>query len=110
MKVSRKSISRHFRLSYEENELLKCKAEQCGLTDAAFIRMAIHSLVPKQKPDKEFYDVLRQLSSISNNLNQLTAKANSLGFIDIPLLKRMSDEISNLTEEILLKFINPDKE
>lgn len=108
--MSRKSISRHFRFSFEENELLKCKAQQCGLSDAAFLRMAIHSLVPKQKPDKEFYIFLRQLSSISNNLNQLTAKANSLGFIDVPLLKKLSDEISNLSEEILLKYINPDKE
>ena len=105
-----KSISRHFRLSKEENELLKKKADQCGLTDAAFIRMAIHSLVPKEKPDEEFYTAIRQLTGISINLNQLTAKANSLGFIDVPLLHKLADDISKLQSELFSKYLFPDEE
>lgn len=108
--MANKTVDRHFRLTKEEYNTLCDNANRCGLTHSAYLRHLINGYKPKEKPDKEFYDVLRQLSSISNNLNQLTAKANSLGFIDIPLLKKMSDEISNLTEEILLKFINPDKE
>ena len=105
-----KSVSRHFRFSVEENELLKEKAEKCGLTDAAFLRMAIHSLVPKEKPDKEFYTALRQLTSISINLNQLTVKANSLGFIDTPMLHKLSDDISRLQSELFSKYLFPDEE
>ena len=108
--MANKTIKKDFRFSPEEYNTLCNNAERCGLTHSAYLRHLINGYKPKEKPDKEFYDVLRQLSSISNNLNQLTAKANSLGFIDIPILKKMSDEISNLTEEILLKFINPDKE
>ena len=108
--MSRKSVSRHFRLSVEENKLLKEKAAKCGLTDAAFIRMAIHSLIPKEKPDDEFYTAIRQLTSISINLNQLTAKANSLGFIDVPMLHKLADDIAKLQSELFSKYLFPDEE
>lgn len=31
---------------------------------------------------------MRELSAIGNNINQLAAKANTLGFVDAPQLKR----------------------
>ena len=52
------------------------------LSEAGLIRLLIRGYEPKEKPDDRFYDVMRELSSIGNNINQLAAKANTLGFID----------------------------
>lgn len=50
--------------------------------------MLLKGYEPREKPDERFYDVMRELSAIGNNINQLAAKANTLGFVDAPQLKR----------------------
>ena len=34
---------------------------------------------------------MRELSAIGNNINQLAAKANTLGFVDAPQLKKEAE-------------------
>ena len=72
----------HLRLSNIEMEMLKQKAKQTCLTQSALIRAFIQGFSPKEKPDNRFYEAMRQLSGIANNINQLAAKAHSIGFID----------------------------
>ena len=84
----KRNIIRQFRFNSEENEILKQKAQHCCLTDSAFVRMLIFGYHPKPKPEKEFYDVLRNISAIGNNINQLIAKAHSLDFVDVPRLNK----------------------
>jgi len=52
--------------------------------------MLLRGYKPKEKPDDRFYEAMRQLSSIGNNINQLAAKAHSLGFIDA---KKLDEEV-----------------
>ena len=42
---------------------------------------------PREKPDERFYDAMRELSAIGNNINQRAIKANALGFVDSQMLK-----------------------
>ena len=44
-------------------------------------------LAREEKPDPEFYKILRELSAIGNRINQLAAKANALDYIDTPMLQ-----------------------
>ena len=56
----------------------------------------------KEKPDDRFYEMMKQMRSIAHNLNQLTVKAHSLGFIDeLSLIKQM---------ELWIKFMDEIKE
>ena len=41
--------------------------------------MLIRDYEPREKPDKRFYVAMQEMYAIGNNLNQLAAKANSLG-------------------------------
>ena len=38
--------------------------------------------MPRTLQDDSFYDIARQLSAVGNSLNQMAAKAHSLGYID----------------------------
>ena len=78
----RNRIKKQIWLSEEDNAELKRKAAQTGLTETAVFRLLLRSYEPKEKPDGRFYDAMRELSAIGNNINQLAAKANTLGFID----------------------------
>lgn len=74
-------------MNKEEDRMLKEKSRKCCLTEAAYLRFLIQDVVPKEKPGDEFYTAMRPLYSISNSLNQLVAKAHTLGFIDEEKLK-----------------------
>ena len=84
----RRTVEKHIRLTEDEARDLREKAKRCNLTESALIRLLIQGYEPKEKPDDRFYETMRQLSSIGNNINQLAAKANSLGFIDKKKLER----------------------
>ena len=84
------TIQKHFRFSKEDAENLKIKSQKTCLSESQLIRMLLRGYKPKEKPDDRFYEAMRQLSSIGNNINQLAAKAHSLGFIDA---KKLDEEV-----------------
>lgn len=106
----KRNIIRQFRFNKEENEILKQKAELCCLNDSALVRLLVLGYEPKPKPEKEFYDALRNISSIGNSINQIAAKANSLGFIDTPRLNKELKSLEKLKDDLYNKYIKPEKD
>lgn len=83
----KRNISIRVWLSEKENAELNRKAKITGLSKSTVIRILLNNYEPKEKPDARFYDAMRGLSAIGNNINQLAVKANALGFVDAPMLK-----------------------
>ena len=77
-----KRIKKQFWLSEKENADFMKKVELSGLSQSAVLRILIKGYEPREKPDDRFYDLMRQFYAMSNNLNQIAIKANSLGFVD----------------------------
>lgn len=105
----KRSYDKHIRLSKDECLILKDKAKKACINESALIRLLIKGYVPKEKPDKHFYDVMRELSSIGNNINQLASKANALGFIDAPMLYNEAERWHKFQADIERVFLRPDK-
>ena len=90
-----------------DNAELKRKAALTGLTETAVFRLLLRSYEPKEKPDGRFYDAMRELSAIGNNINQLAAKANTLGFIDAPMLRREAERWHRFQADIEAVYLRP---
>ena len=75
-----KRIKKQFWLSPKDAEELKRKAELAGLTETAVVRLLIRGYEPREKPDGRFYDAMRNLSAIGNNINQIARAVNARGF------------------------------
>ena len=104
-----KRIKKQFWLSPKDAEELKRKAELAGLTETAVVRLLIRGYEPREKPDGRFYDAMRNLSAIGNNINQLAVKANSLGFVDAPQLKKEAERWHKFQADVERTFLRPDK-
>lgn len=104
-----KNVVVKLRMSQKEADDLNKKVALTGLTKSAFIRILIAGYIPKPKPDKEFYVLLRKLYAVCNDIDQLTAKAHTLNFIDVPMLKEIKSKHENLLDEIQKKYLAPDK-
>ena len=104
-----KRIKKQFWLSPEDAAELKRKANLCGITETAAIRILIRGFIPREQPDAKFYETMRELSAIGNNINQLAVKANTLGFVDVPMLREEALRWHRLEADIESHFLRPDK-
>ena len=107
--MMKRTIKKQFWFSREEAQSLQKKAKKACLSEAGVIRMLLKGYEPKEKPDDRFYDVMREMSAIGNNLNQLAAKANTLGFIDAPQLKKETEKWNKFQSAVEREFLKPDK-
>ena len=62
-----------------------------------------------EKPDPEFYRIMRELSAIGNRINQLAAKANALNFIDTPMLREEARKWHDFQLDVRKKYLLPRK-
>lgn len=105
----RRTIEKHILLNRKEAERLKAKAKKAGLSEGALIRSLLDGYTPKECPNESFHDFTRQLSAIGNSLNQLAAKANTLGFIDTPQISKALFAHNELVLAIQREFLLPEK-
>ena len=77
--------------------------------EAALVRLLVRGYEPKERPDERFYDVMRQLSSIGNNINQLAAQANSLSFVDAQKLQKEAERWHKFQADVERQFLRPEK-
>lgn len=107
--MRKRNVDKHIWFSRAEAQELQRKAKKACLSEAGLIRLLIKGYEPKEKPDDRFYDVMRELSAIGNNINQLAAKANALGFIDAPMLKNEVEKWNKFQAEVERHYLRPDK-
>ena len=93
-----RNIDKHIRLSPEEDAHLKKQMKLSGLSAAALIRIIIKGADVKPIPPEQLAEILRQLSAIGNNINQIARVANGAGRVskeDIDAIKSMQVQIWN---------------
>ena len=85
--MRKRNVQVLFRLNDEEAAYLYGLVEKSGRSKEALLRSMLMGYRLCEKPDPEFYQIMRELSAIGNRINQLAAKANALDFIDTPMLR-----------------------
>ena len=107
--MRKRNIQKIVRFSRDEAQDLQKKAKKACLSEAGLIRLLLRGYEPREKPNERFYDVMRELSSIGNNINQLAVKANTLGFVDAPQLKKEAERWHKFQADIERTYLRPDK-
>lgn len=90
----------------DEDELahLKSQCELSGLSANTYLRKLLLGETVRPRPPDEYAPLLRELSSIGNNLNQLARKANGLGTAsqnDITQAVILAEQAFQLVKEAL---------
>ena len=107
--MRRRPIDKHFRFSAAEADELARKAQLACLPEGALVRFLLKGYEPKEKPDDRFYEVMRELSAIGNNIHQLSRKANALNFIDAPMLAEEAKRWHQFQADVERQFLRPAK-
>lgn len=74
-----------------------------GHTTEQFIRNLIAGVEMRPRPPDEMADILRQLSAIGNNINQIARAANARGFVwqeELNQITAMQSEIWHMVKRL----------
>ena len=105
-----RNIKKQFWLNEEENKMLSQNALKAGLTESDYIRRIIMGYKLKEKPDDRFYETMKMMRNTSNNLNQLSRKAHTLGFIDEIAYKKEVEKLDEFIDSIKKEFLLYEKD
>lgn len=105
----KRTVKKQVWFSKAEAQDLQKKAKKACLSEAALIRLLLRGYEPREQPDSRFYDSMRELSAIGNNLNQLAAKAHTLGFVDAPMLAKEAERWHKFQCDIERCYLRPDQ-
>lgn len=75
--MRKKNIKKQIWIDAREDELLKKKSKQAGLSESEFIRSLIKGYRIKEQPTEEIKLFQRELHGIANNINQIARISNS---------------------------------
>lgn len=98
-----------FRLNESEAEYLNRLVKKSGYSREAFLRSMVQGYQLCERPEPQFYQIMRELSAIGNRVNQLAAKANALDFIDAPMLQQEAGKWHDFQLEVRKKYLLPRK-
>lgn len=105
--MRKRSVQILFRLNEEEAEYLYELVRKSGRSKEAFLRETVKGYRLCEKPDQEFYKMMRELSAIGNRINQLAVKANALGFIDTQRLNSELERLHKFQADVERQFLRP---
>lgn len=101
-----RNIKKQVWLNKEEATLLKKNSKKVGINESELIRRLITDSVIKEKPDDRFYDTLKELRAIGNNLNQIARRLNYDGIFNDDLYReevgKLNEFIINIKKEFLV--------
>lgn len=103
--MRKRNIRIQVRLNDIEYEKLLDDISKSDETISDYIRKLILEKEIKEKPEKEFYKVMKQLSKIGVNLNQIAHKANSTNIIDKDYYEQEAKNWNELSRQIKSKYL-----
>ena len=88
------------RFSDEELQRLDEWSAAANMSRSNYIRQLVAGFQPVEFPPVEYRQVIDELQHIGINMNQLTTKAHSLGFIDEPEYRRNANRVWRIVAEL----------
>ncbi len=67
----RRTIRKNYKLTEKEAEELSEKARKTCRSEAALVRELLNGYEPREKPGDEFYDTMRELSTMADDLQKI---------------------------------------
>lgn len=100
-----RNVDFHLRLNDIEYTKLDEMSLKSKMTKSDVIRNLIIEKEIKEKPGIEFYEVMKELSKIGVNLNQIAKKANKNNLIDEDYYKELAKEWQEFSRQVKSNFL-----
>lgn len=99
--MRKRNVQIHFMLTASEAKLLEEKTKKSGLTQRAYWLALLKNTPIKEQPSADYLAILKALEKIGDNMNQIAAKANTLGYVDKVLYRKEADNLGKVIAELV---------
>ena len=89
------------RFTKTELDALTKKARKSGLSREGFCRRVLNGTEVKEAPPADVPVLIREVRRVGNTLNQIMKRANALGLMDVPQLRKALDE-NRVVEKLIV--------
>jgi len=96
-----RDIRFQLRLTKAEADYLRRQSLRCGITRQAYLLSLLKNMPIKEQPSADFLAILKALEKIGDNINQIAAKANTLGYVDKVQYRKDSEKLEKVIAELM---------
>ena len=97
------------RLDRDEYHAFMKSVKKTGLSQEVYLRHLIKGEFPREAPPPEYFDFIRELHNVGNNLNQVAQKAHVLNVIDVKRYDENCRRLEKLIRDVTAAVILPAK-
>jgi len=104
----KRTIRKYYTLNRKEAEDLKKKARKACRSEAGLVRELVRGYQPREKPGDEFYEAMREITKMADNLQNILNMTRGMSVEENKLL---SDEIMRWRKfqaDIERRFLTPE--
>ena len=80
-------------LNGAEAKRLRNNAGLCGMNVSEYVRQLINGYAPVCVPPTPYFNLIKELRAIGNNMHQIAYRANSMHLLDTPYYKKNADKV-----------------
>lgn len=107
--MNKRTVEIKVRLNDKEADALNQRVRKSGLSREAYLRHLIGGAMPRDAPAPDYFNFMRELHNIGNNLNQIAQKAHVLNVIDVKRYDESCRRIEKLIRDVTEAVIVPAK-
>ena len=94
--------------SKDELDALTKKIRKSRLSREGFIRAAVANQEVKAGPTSDVPMLIQEVRRVGSNLNQILKRANSIGLLDVPQLRKDLTDLRTVEKLIVNAYTMPD--
>ena len=94
--------------SKDELDALTKKIRKSHLSREGFIRAAVAGKEVKDGPNADVPALIQEVRRVGSNLNQIMKRANSIGLLDVPQLRKDVADLRTVEKLIVDAYTMPD--
>ena len=95
------------RFTRGELDALTKKARKSGFSREGFSRRILNGVVVKEAPPAEVPLLIREVRRVGYNIDQLLKRANSIGLLDVPQLRKALEDNRAVEKMIVDTYTTP---
>lgn len=92
MIVLKRTLEMKVRFTKTELDALTKKARKSGLSREGYCRRVLNGTEVKEAPPADIPVLIQEVRRVGNNLNQVMKRANALGLLDVPQLRKALED------------------
>lgn len=92
------------RFTQKELDNVTATAHNAGMSREGYVRTQLNNsqIIPSR--EVEYYPLIREIRCVGRSIDQILAKAQSIGFLDMPAMRKALEDTHTVNAKIMTAF------